>query len=146
MQAVLLWHGRYRLIESGPEHMSTTCFVFKAVDETDIDKETNQPRKVALKLMRRKADFVRELNARRAGFNSQFVIDLYRSHPSCYTTNTMGMSTKNNMSSKMDASSKGITTGQMVPLETMEQTLSVWADEVRDIVVKDAQGWFDCND
>ena len=129
--------------------MSSTCFVFKAIDETDIDKETNQPRKVALKLMRVKEHFVRELNARRSGFHTQHVTGIYRSHPSCNTTtanttanvDTSDMDTINNM----DAINK-LTTSQELLLnhmdssETMEQTLSIWADEVKDIAVKDAQG------
>ena len=135
MQSVLLWHGRYRITESGPEHMSNNCFVFKAVDESDIDKETNQPRKVALKLMRVKAHFVRELNARRSGFNEQHVMGLYRSHPSCHVT---GTSVKMDTSGTINAN--GNLSTQMHSLETMEQTLSIWADEVRDVAVKDVQG------
>ena len=46
MQSVLLWHGRYRITEPRPEHISATCFIFKAVDEQTIDSETQQPVKV----------------------------------------------------------------------------------------------------
>ena len=46
MQSVLLWHGRYRITESRPEHISATCFIFKAVDEQTIDSDTQQPIKV----------------------------------------------------------------------------------------------------
>ena len=31
MQSVLLWQGRYRVTELRPEHMSSTCFVFKVL-------------------------------------------------------------------------------------------------------------------
>ena len=46
MQSVLLWHGRYRITEPRPEHISASCFIFKAVDEQTIDSETQQPIKV----------------------------------------------------------------------------------------------------
>ena len=76
MQSVLLWHGRYRITEPRPEHISTTCFVFKAVDEHTIDKETGQPIKVALKLMRLKDQFQREISARGKDFNNQMVMNV----------------------------------------------------------------------
>ena len=76
MQSVLLWHGRYRITESRPEHISATCFVFKAVDEHTIDKETGQPIKVALKLMRLKDQFQREIAARGKDFNNQMVMNV----------------------------------------------------------------------
>ena len=76
MQSVLLWHGRYRITESRPEHISATCFVFKAVDEHTIDKETGQPIKVALKLMRLKDQFQRELATRDKDFNNQMVMNV----------------------------------------------------------------------
>ena len=56
--------------------------MFKAIDEHDIDRETNQPRKVALKLMRRKDQFNRELATRECQFNSDYVMDVLRTHPS----------------------------------------------------------------
>ena len=76
MQSVLLWHGRYRITESRPDHMSATCFVFKAVDEHTIDKETGQPIKVALKLMRLKDQFQREVSTRDKDFNNQMVMNV----------------------------------------------------------------------
>ena len=76
MQSVLLWHGRYRITESRPEHISATCFVFKAVDEHTIDKETGQPIKVALKLMRLKDQFQREISTRDKDFNNQMVMNV----------------------------------------------------------------------
>ena len=58
IQSVLLWHGQYRITELQPEHISATCYVFKAVDEHRIESETGQPIKVALKLMRMKTQVV----------------------------------------------------------------------------------------
>ena len=76
MQSVLLWHGRYRITEPRPDHQSATCLVFKAVDEHTIDKETSQPIKVALKLMRLKDQFQREISTRDKGFNHEFVVNV----------------------------------------------------------------------
>ena len=81
MQSVLLWHGRYRITEPRPEHISATCFVFKAVDEHTIDSETSQPIKVALKLMRLKDQFQREISTRDKGFNQEHVMHILQTHP-----------------------------------------------------------------
>ena len=81
MQSVLLWHGRYRITEPRPDHTSATCFVFKAVDEHTIDSETNQPIKVALKLMRLKDQFQREISTRDKGFNQEHVMHILQTHP-----------------------------------------------------------------
>jgi hypothetical protein len=65
INALFLWHGRYRLIEPRPEHTSATCFVFKAVDEMELTEEGKRTmRRVALKLMRHKNQFVRENSVR----------------------------------------------------------------------------------
>jgi hypothetical protein len=42
--------------------MSATCYVYKAINERDLDSEGN-PSKVALKLMLKKTQFKRELAA-----------------------------------------------------------------------------------
>ena len=81
MQSVFLWHGRYRITEPRPEHISATCFVFKAVDEHTIDSETIQPIKVALKLMRVKDQFQREISTRGKGFNQEHVMHILQTHP-----------------------------------------------------------------
>ena len=81
MQSVLLWHGRYRITESRPEHTSATCFVFKAVDERTIDKETGLPIKVALKLMRLKDQFQREISTRDKVFNQEYVMHILYTYP-----------------------------------------------------------------
>ena len=75
MQSILLWHGRYRITDQRPEHASNFCYVFKAVDESIIDSETQQPIKVALKLMRLKAQFLRESEVRSKNFSHDFVVN-----------------------------------------------------------------------
>ena len=69
------------MVETRPDHISATCYVFKAVDEQSLDDETQQPIKVALKLMRVKAQFQRELSARDKGFNHEFVMNVLQTHP-----------------------------------------------------------------
>ena len=81
MQSVLLWHGRYRITEPRPDHISATCFVFKAVDEHTIDKETSQPMKVALKLMRLKDQFQREISTRDKEFHQEHVMHILQTYP-----------------------------------------------------------------
>ena len=81
MQSVLLWHGRYRITEPRPEHISATCFVFKAVDEHTIDKETGLPIKVALKLMRLKDQFQREISTRDKEFHQEHVMHILQTYP-----------------------------------------------------------------
>ena len=81
LDTVRLWHGRYRITELRPEHMSATCFVFKGVDELDIDAETGEPSRVALKFMRIKAQFERELTARDMEFSPEHVINVLQTFP-----------------------------------------------------------------
>ena len=81
IQSVLLWHGRYRITESRPDHISATCFVFKAIDEHTIDKETGLPIKIALKLMRLKDQFQREVSVRIKEFNHDYVMKILQTHP-----------------------------------------------------------------
>ena len=73
---MLNWHGRYRPTELRPASVSSTCYVFKAVDEHIIDKETSLPLKVALKLVRKKTPFLREMKARDRGFSDEFVVNV----------------------------------------------------------------------
>jgi hypothetical protein len=80
IQSIFLWHGRYRVIEGRPEHTSATCFVYRAVDEEDRD-ESNHPKRVALKLMRYKSQFLRELKARQFGFDSEYVVNVIATYP-----------------------------------------------------------------
>ena len=58
IREVVLWHGRYMTSEDRPTHQSATCLVFKA---TDVRKNSF----VALKLMRRKDQYDREIEQRR---------------------------------------------------------------------------------
>ena len=81
MQSVRLWHGRYRITEPRPEHVSATCYVFKGVDDLTIDPETDEPIRVALKLMRVKAQFERELTARGKEFSPEHVINVLQTFP-----------------------------------------------------------------
>jgi serine/threonine protein kinase len=80
INSVFLWFGRYRVTELRPEHQSATCFVFKASDDYDRD-EAGVPRQVALKLMRKKVHFMREINARNADFSKEFVIHILERYP-----------------------------------------------------------------
>ena len=89
IQSIFLWHGRYRVIEGRPEHTSATCFVYRAVDEEDRD-ESGNPKRVALKLMRYKSQFLRELKAREYGFNSDHVVNVVATYPTYdVTTGTL---------------------------------------------------------
>ncbi len=57
-QDLLLWFDRYNIAKTRPEHMIATCFVYKTID--DIDIESFECR-VALKLVVKK--FIKELVA-----------------------------------------------------------------------------------
>ena len=86
LRSLILWHGRYQLTETRPEHQSATCRVFKAVDTLVLD-ERGQPSPVALKLMAVKDQFNRELTARLKGqFDDEFVVTVRTSHPQLITT------------------------------------------------------------
>jgi serine/threonine protein kinase len=85
IQSLLLWFGKYRITESRPEHQSATCFVYKAVDEFSLD-ENGHPKGVALKLMKIKSQYLREIQARKADFDPRYVIniiDTYSSLSNC---------------------------------------------------------------
>lgn len=75
-----LWYGRYRVAESRPEHTSATCYVFKAFDEENVDDAGNAA-PVALKLMRMKGHFMREINARKHDFSVDYVVDIVARFP-----------------------------------------------------------------
>ena len=86
LRSLILWHGRYQLTETRPEHQSATCRVFKGVDTLVLD-ERGQPTPVALKLMAVKDQFNREVTARLNGqFDEEFVVNVCRSHPELITT------------------------------------------------------------
>lgn len=72
MNATLLWFKKYQLLESRPEHISKTCHLYKAEDQTKADRP-----KVALKLMSTYSQFEREKKVRRKGtLNPEFVVDI----------------------------------------------------------------------
>ena len=81
MQSVVLWHGRYRITDPRPEHISATYFLFNAVDEQTIDSETGQPVKVALKLLRLKSHFQREISIRVKEFSPEYVMNVLQTYP-----------------------------------------------------------------
>jgi serine/threonine protein kinase/ankyrin repeat protein len=63
VNSYFLWHGKYRPTQTKPEHCSATSFVFKAVDLSQID-ENGEPKPVAIKLMRFKSHFLKEIRSR----------------------------------------------------------------------------------
>jgi serine/threonine protein kinase len=80
LNSLLLWHKRYRILESRPEHASATCFVFKAEDLNSFDGD-GAPRRVAIKLMKHKKHFINENNVRNKKFDSEFVIEVIEAFP-----------------------------------------------------------------
>jgi serine/threonine protein kinase len=81
IQSLLFWFGKYRITDVRADHQSATCFVYKAVDEFSVD-EYGAPRVVALKLMKVKAQFIREIQAREANFDPNHVINVITTYPS----------------------------------------------------------------
>jgi serine/threonine protein kinase/ankyrin repeat protein len=80
INAHFLWHGRYRILDQHPEHVSATCYVYRALDENTLD-ETGNPIKVALKLMRFKSHFIREVASRRHNFDPSHVVTILCTYP-----------------------------------------------------------------
>lgn len=90
IKSTTLWHGRYRLIERRPEHISATCIVFRAYDDAII-AESSSPlstvdgnstsRPVALKLMISKSQFLREIDSRAMNFDTEYVVNILSVHP-----------------------------------------------------------------
>lgn len=80
INSFFLWHGRYRIIDHHPEHVSTTCYVYRALDENRLD-DTGNPIKVALKLIRMKSHFVREIASRQHNFDANFVVNILETYP-----------------------------------------------------------------
>ena len=75
---IFLLFKRYRLFEL--LHMSATCLVYRALDMKETDANGN-PRQVALKVMRVKAQFMREISVRKYNLDKEFVIPILRTHP-----------------------------------------------------------------
>lgn len=75
IQTHLHFYGRYELKPGPAEHQSATCIVRLAVDYSD------QHRPVALKLMRNRDQFLRELSIRTmGGLSEDYVIGIIRHH------------------------------------------------------------------
>lgn len=81
IRSMTLYFGRYKM-ELRPDYISATCFVFKAVDEMAIDSATGEKlfTQVALKLMKFKEHFVREIKSREIGFDNRYVMNIIRTH------------------------------------------------------------------
>jgi serine/threonine protein kinase len=77
----VLWHGRYRIIDEYPEHISPTCIVYRAVDEAILDA-SGHPIRVAIKLMRFRDQFSHEIEMRNCGFDSEMIVDILCCNPS----------------------------------------------------------------
>jgi serine/threonine protein kinase len=87
MKSLRMIHGRYSLVESIPDHISQTCVVFRAIDELYQDEDAITglliPRRVALKIMRKKEHFLREVTVRNNhNFDSDAVIGITDTYPS----------------------------------------------------------------
>jgi serine/threonine protein kinase len=80
MMELCLWFGRYHIVESRPEHQSETCYVYKAIDER-LSSPLNSQSFMALKLMKVKSQFRREICIRNHHFLSDYVIGIIRTHP-----------------------------------------------------------------
>jgi hypothetical protein len=79
IQSLFLWHGRYHMKQI-PEHQSATCYVYFGTDEGNID-ESGNGRRVALKLMKFKSFFIREVQIRQHNFDEKYVINIAQTHP-----------------------------------------------------------------
>ena len=80
IQRAYLWFGRYRVMDFRPEHTSKTCFVYRAWDEKDLDV-AGAPKRVALKLMRIKEQWRRELDIRAIDFGPNSVVEVVKVFP-----------------------------------------------------------------
>ena len=87
IQRAYLWFGRYRIMDSRPEHTSKTCFVYRAWDELDRSK-AGVPKAVALKLMCVKEQWQRELDIRLCDFDPEFVVEIIKSSPETNLSST----------------------------------------------------------
>jgi ankyrin repeat protein/serine/threonine protein kinase len=81
INSFFLWYGKYRPTQSKAEHCSSTTYVFKGVDESVMNKNGNyQP--VAIKLMRYKSHFLKEINSRKANqIDDEFVVQVVSHYP-----------------------------------------------------------------
>jgi hypothetical protein len=80
IMSIFLWFGRYRIIDQRPEHVSASCFVYKAIDEmSTADGSHNSV--VAMKLMRYQSHFLCELNARKYNLDPLLIMNVLASYP-----------------------------------------------------------------
>jgi serine/threonine protein kinase len=86
LMEIFLWFGRYRLLENRPEHQSATCYVYKAMDEMSSN-DSSESKIVALKLMKKRDQFIREIRTRDTGFDQEYVVHIIRTHPSVEDAN-----------------------------------------------------------
>jgi serine/threonine protein kinase/ankyrin repeat protein len=75
-----LWFEKYRPLDKRPEHISKTCEVYRAVDVENLD-ETGEPRRVAVKLMRVRSQWRREIAARQLNISGNDLIELSATYP-----------------------------------------------------------------
>jgi serine/threonine protein kinase/ankyrin repeat protein len=82
LNSLFLWYGRYRPINNKAEHCSATTYVFKAIDESSLDGNGNY-RPVAIKLMRFKEHFEKELIGRKLySLQDEYIVQVIASYPS----------------------------------------------------------------
>jgi ankyrin repeat protein/serine/threonine protein kinase len=81
INSFFLWYGTYRPTQSKAEHCSSTTYVFKGMDESVLDTNGNyQP--VAIKLMRYKSHFLKEITSRKANqIDDEFVVQVLAHYP-----------------------------------------------------------------
>lgn len=75
-----LWYGRYRPMDLTAEHESATCYIFRAWDVNSLDEYKN-PQRVAIKLMRDRSCWLREIQSRMVEFEEERVIKILRHYP-----------------------------------------------------------------
>ena len=84
-----LWFGRYRPLDQRPEHVSSTCYVYRAVDETVLDSTTEEPLRVALKLMRVRSQWQREILSRKCNIGENDLVEILRHYPADCNSNSL---------------------------------------------------------
>jgi serine/threonine protein kinase len=85
MMEVFLWFGQYRVLDQRPIHQSATCYIYKAIDE-----RADESGVVALKLMRVKSQFIREISTRHANFDPELVMSIIRTYPTLKNVDDVG--------------------------------------------------------
>ena len=85
----LLWFGRYRIIDVRPLYVSTTCHVYRAIDEKEDDDHDHMNKIinyglpfVVLKIIFHKCHFLREISFNRNSIDNNYVVNIIQSFPS----------------------------------------------------------------